>query len=357
MDDMRYYKWKFLLVVLAGWINRDQQKVIEYLLEENRIYREQRRGKRVRFTDAQRRRLAAKAKAIGRGTLKTLDCIVTPDTLLRWYRKLIARKYDGSAKHGGSSPERRAKTVETLIRMAKENPSCGYTRLRDMLMNLGFKISRSTVRRVLLDHGLEPAPRRSTWKTFIKSHWDQLAATDTFTVEVLTPLGLVRYTVLFVMHLSTRKIDIAAVAHDPGEVWVKNVFRGQVDAIDGFLLGKRYIIHDRDPIFSPAVQAFLAGAGVEPVRLPSHSPNLNAFAERLVRSIRSECLNRMIFFSEEALVLTIQQYAAHYHHEHNHQGVDSRILEPGKEVGQEHGPIECRERVGGLLKYYYRRAA
>jgi len=271
MDDMRYYKWKFLLVVLAGWINRHQQDVIEYLLEENRVHKELHSGKRLRFTDEQRRRLAAKAKAIGRGTLKTLDCIVTPDTLLRWYRKLIARKYDGSAKHGGSSPERRAKIVETLIRMAKENPSCGYTRLRDMLMNLGFKMSRSTVRRVLLDHGLEPAPRRSTWKTFMKSHWDQLAATDTFTVEVLTPLGLVRYTVLFVMHLSTRKIDIAGIAHDPGEAWVKNVFRGQVDAIDGFLLGKRYIIHDRDPIFSPAVQAFLAGAGVEPGSNPDSS--------------------------------------------------------------------------------------
>ena len=150
---------------------------------------------------------------------------------------------------------------------------------------------------------------------------------------------------------------IAGVAPDPGEDWVKNVFRGQVDAINGFLLGKRYIIHDRAPIFSTSVRRFLAGAGVKPIRLPPHSPNLNAYAERFVRSIRSECLDRMIFFSEESLVRTILQYAKHYHHERNHQGVGSRILEPGQEVGQEHGPIECRERVGGLLKYYYRRAA
>jgi hypothetical protein len=135
MADMSYYQWQFLLVVLAGWINRYQQDVIEYLMEENRIHKELHGGKRLCFTDEQRRRLAAKAKAIGRGTLKTLDCIVTPDTLLRWYRKLIARKYDGSKWNGGPRPGRKAKMVEILIRMAKENPSCGYTGLRDMLMN------------------------------------------------------------------------------------------------------------------------------------------------------------------------------------------------------------------------------
>jgi transposase InsO family protein len=357
MTGMSHYQWKFLLVVLAGWINRHQQDVIEYLLEEKRIQKELRGGKRLPFTDEHRRRLAAKAKAIGRGTLNTLDCIVTPDTLLRWYRNLIARKYDGSKQHGGPRIERKAKIVELLIRMAKENPSWGYTRLRDELQNLGLLVARSTVRRVLLDHGLEPAPRRTTWKEFLKSHWDQLAAADTFIVEVLTPRGLVRYSVLFVMHLATRKMNIAGVAPDPGEGWVKNVFRTQLDAMDGFLLGKRYLILDRDPIFSAAVRGLLKTAGVKPVRLPPQSPNLNAYAERFVRSIRSECLDRMIFFSEAALVRTIQQYAKHYHHERNHQGVGSRILEPGQEVGQEHGPIECRERVGGLLKYYYRRAA
>jgi putative transposase len=289
---MSYYQWQFLLVVLAGWINRHQQDVIEYLLEENRVYKELQGGKRLNFSDQHRRRLAAKAKALGRSTLMTLDCIVTPDTLLRWYRSLIARKYDGRPRHQPGRRERMAETVKMLVRMAKENPSCGYTRLRNMLMNLGYTVSRSTVRRVLLDQGLEPAPRRTTWKAFLKSHWDQLAATDTFDIEVLTPRGLVRHTVLFVMHLSTRKVSIAGVALDPGENWARNAFRAQVDGVDGFLLDKHYLIMDRDAFFSLAVRHFLRMVGVEPVRLPPQSPNLNAYAERFVRSIRSECLNR-----------------------------------------------------------------
>jgi len=150
---------------------------------------------------------------------------------------------------------------------------------------------------------------------------------------------------------------MAGAAIDPGEQWVKQLFRNQLDAFDGFLLGKRYILMDRDPLYSRAVRGLLRSCGVKPVRLPRRSPNLNAYAERFVRSIKSECVGRMVFFSETALLQALTTYAEHYHHERNHQGVGSRILEPGPEVGRVGGTIDCRQRLGGLLRYYHRRAA
>jgi len=156
---------------------------------------------------------------------------------------------------------------------------------------------------------------------------------------------------------------MAGAAIDPGEQWMKQLFRNQLDAFDGFLLGKRYILMDRVPLYAPSVRALLRSSGVKPLRLPRRSPNLNlnlnlnAYAERFVRSIKSECVERMIFFSEAALLRALSTYTDHYHQERNHQGVESRILEPGEEVGQRHGRIECRQRLGGLLRYYHRRAA
>jgi len=243
---MANHTLQFWLLALAGWINREQQDVSEYLQEENRVYREMLGNRWLRFDDAQRRRLASRAKALGRRTLAKLGCIVTPDTLLRWYRELIARKYDGSRRRG--RPRRRTTLADMILRMARENPTWGYTRIRGALANLGHQVGRSTVRRLLLENGLQPAPRRTTWATFLRSHWEQLAATDMFSVEVLRPCGLVRYIVLFFIELSTRRVSFAGVAVDPGERWVRQALRNQLDAEDGFLVGKRYLLMDRDPL-------------------------------------------------------------------------------------------------------------
>ena len=170
--------------------------MIEYLREENRVLRELHGKKRLRFTDKQRRRLAVKGKALGRKVLGEVGSLVAPDTILRWYRKLVAKKYDGSERRGPGRPKTAAEIVDLVIRVAQENPGFGYTRIRDTLTNLGRSISRSTVRRVLEERGLQPAPERNKripWKTFLKAHWQGLAATDLFTVEVMTWSGLVRY--------------------------------------------------------------------------------------------------------------------------------------------------------------------
>jgi len=200
-----------MMLAFAGWVNRRQQDVIEYLQEENRLLREQMGGRRLRFTDRQRRRLAAKAKAIGRKRLFEISTLVTPDTLFRWYRRLIAKKYDGSRNRKAGRPRTSASIEELVVRMARQNSTWGYTRIRGALCNLGHEIGRNTIKRILIEHGLDPAPLRGkvmSWEIFLKAHWGAIAATDFFSVEVLTRVGLVRYFVLFVIDLETHRVVI-----------------------------------------------------------------------------------------------------------------------------------------------------
>jgi len=171
---------------------------------------------------------------------------------------------------------------------------------------------------------IEPAPerqKRTTWQECLKAHWDVLAAADFFTVEAWTPKGLTRYAVLFVIELATRRIQIAGIAPEPDSAWVVQCGRQLTDAVDGFLVGKRFLLHDRDPLFSEAFRETLAATGVETVRLPPRSPNLNAHAERYVRTIKEACLNRLIFVGEGSLRRAIGEFVTHYHHERNHQGL------------------------------------
>ena len=195
-----------------------------------------------------------------------------------------------------------------------------------------------------------------SWSTFLKSHWEVLGAADFFTVDVMTLGGLVRYHVLLVMELSTRAVEIAGIVPEPSGEWMKQITRNLTNAFGGFLRGKRYLIHDRSPVFTPAFAATLKAAGVDVVKLPPRSPNLNSHLERFVRSIKSECLGRMIFFGEKQLRRAIEQFMIHYHEERNHQGLGNELIRPDGSVGRTDGEVCCRERLGGLLRYYHRAA-
>jgi putative transposase len=352
---------QFLVLLLAGWINREQLKVIEYLQTECAVLRELLGNKRPRLNDDQRRRLAVKGKTLGRSRLSELATIVTPDTILRWHRLLIARKWDYSArrKSPGRPPTSQA-IAELTIRFARENPTWGYDRIEGALANLGYDVARNTVKNILKAHGIEPAPKRSRlprWSEFIKSHLDSLAATDFFSVEVWTKNGLVTYFVMFVIDLATRRVEIAGITTTPDAAWMTQIARNLTDCEDGFLRGKKYLLMDRDGKYCPEFRAILRHSGVKPLRLPARSPNLNAFAERFVRTIKEECLDRMIFFGEKMLRHAVQNFCAHYHRERNHQGLDNRLIEPEEGVGQTTGQVVCDNRLGGLLKYYRRNAA
>ena len=170
-----------------------------------------RRGKRLSLSDDDRRRLAVKAQALGREALAQIASVATPATLLRWYRCLIAAKYDGSKNRSPGRPPTAKDIRELIVRVARENPTWGYTRLRGALKNLGHELGRNTIKRLLAEHGIAPAPERGrsmSWSTFIKAHWGAIAATDLFTVEVVNPFGLVRYHVLFVIDIATRCVCI-----------------------------------------------------------------------------------------------------------------------------------------------------
>ena len=183
-----WHPLRFLLVALAGWINQQQRDVIDYLQEENRVLREQLGPRRLRFTNDQRIRLAAKAKTLGRRALTEIRSIVTPDTLLAWHRALIARKYDGHLRRGPGRPRATAEIREWVVRMATENRSWGYTRIQGALANLDHHVSRGTIANILRQHGIEPAPerqKRTTWQEFLRTHRGVLAAADFFTVERL----------------------------------------------------------------------------------------------------------------------------------------------------------------------------
>ena len=288
---------QFLVLTFAGWVNRHQDDLIAYLREENRVLREHLGPRPLRLTDAQRRRRAVRGQKLGRRVWMQVAGIVTPDTILRWYRRLIAQTYDGSARRGRGRPKTRRDVAALVVRMAVENPQWGYIRIRGALSHLGHEIARTTVKRILHDHGIDPAPERSRrlpGKTFLQAHGEGLTACDRFTVEVLTLAGLQRYLVFFVIALQSRRVTLAGIPPQPYGTWMEPMARHLTDPVDGCLRRARSLIHDRDPLSTRGFGEILEGGGVQPIRLPPKSPNLNAYAERFVRSMQEEWLSRVV---------------------------------------------------------------
>ena len=170
----------------------------------------------------------------------------------------------------------------------------------------------------------------------------------------MTSVGLVTTFVLFFIHLDTRQVHIAGITTSPDEPWMKQVARNLTMVDWGFLEGRRYLIIDRDSKFIAAFRAIMKSSGVNVIRLPPRSPNMNAFSERWVLSVKTELLSRMVFFSESSLREALREYLEHYHSERNHQGIDNLLLFPQQEHAQLEGEVKCRERLGGMLKFYYR---
>ncbi len=349
-----------IFLMFAGWVNRRQLEVIEYLQEENRLLKERLGGGRLRFTHAERCRLARKAHALGRELLNELVTLVTPDTLLRWYRELVASKWNYSHRRGPGRPRVMQTIADLILRMAVENPSWGYTRLRGALANLGHRVGRGTIASILKENGIEPAPERDThtrWSTFLKAHWECLTATDFLSIEVCTIKGLVTHYILFFIDIASRSVHVAGITPHPDNSWMTQIARNVTDVDGGFLRGKRYLILDRDAKYSDAFRSVLVREGIHVIRLPPRSPNLNAFSERFVRSIKEECLSRMIFLGRVSLRHAIAQYMSHYHGERNHQGLENQLLQPVANIGKTHDPVKRRQRLGGMLSYYHRQAA
>jgi len=351
--------FQFLAAWVGVWVARHQASQIEYLKTVNRALMERVGKKRLRFTDAERRKLAVMGRKLGRKALGELATIATPDTILRWHRELVAKKYDGSARRGPGRPRTAAEIVRLLVEMATRNTGWGYTRLRGALRNVGYAVGRNTIKRILKEHGIDPAPvrrRRYPWATFIKAHLSAITAADFFTVEVLTWAGLVRYHIFFVIDLASRRVEIAGISRSPDGRWMEQVARNLLDAHEGFLLGRKYLIIDRDPLYTREFRSAMERGGVKVLRLPPSSPNLNAFAERFVLSIKGDCLAKMVPLGEAHLRRTVSEYVRHYHLERNHQGLNNELISR-VEPANTNGRVQRRVRLGGLLNFYHREAA
>src|SRR5450830_348308 len=339
----------------------------EYLAAENGILKAQLKG-RLRLSDAERAKLGEIGHRLGRKALGEVATAALPDTILAWYRRLVARKFDGSrARRTPGRPRIDREVEELIVRMAEENRSWGYDRIVGALANLGHEVSDQTVGNILRRHGLPPAPERkhtTTWAAFIRAHLAVLAGTDFFTVEVLTLRGLVTYYVLFFIHLESRKVDIAGITVHPDQPWMQQMARNVTMEGCGTLRDCRYLLHDRDTKYTISFRAIIESGGVKPLALPARSPNLNAYAERWVRSVKDECLSKLILFGERSLRRALNEYVVHYHAERNHQGKSNvllfrRVTETRREepVQCREEPVQCRERLGGLLRYYHQEAA
>jgi transposase InsO family protein len=353
--------WKTLLAYITGSVDQELLLRNEYLVMENRMLRHQVTG-RVRLSDGERKALAEIGNKLGRKALEEVASLVKPDTILAWYRQLIAQKFDGSPQRKARGRPKIDQELEALVvRMAQENRRWGYDRIAGALAHLGYTISDQTVGNILKRHGIPPASERNrttTWREFIQAHMDVLVATDFFTTEVWTLGGLVTYYVLFFIHLGSRQVHIAGVTPHPDERWMMQIARNATMADWGILSPGHYLIHDRDRKFCPAFQRLIDQAGVRRVMLPPQSPNLNAYAERWVRSVKEEALSRLILFGERALWHTLNEYVTHYHQERPHQSKGNVILSPHMPPPHRRNrSIRCRERLGGLLKYYDGEAA
>ena len=356
---MRDNKWARLLAYVTGLVNQRLLLQNEYLIAENRILRSH-LPTRLRLSDPERSTLAEIGKRLGRKHLAQVACVAKPDTILAWYRRLIARKFDGSQRRFyPGRPQIDAAVENLIVRMARENSGWGYDRIVGALANLGNHVSPQTVGNILKRYGIAPAPQRrnrTTWKQFIQTHMAVLAGTDFFTVEVLTWRGLVTYYVLFFLHLETRRVTVAGITRHPTEAWMAQIARNAVDETSGHLRQSRYLLHDRDAKFCSAFDDVLRSGGVHCLTLPPRSPNLNAFAERWVRSVKEECLSKLVLFGEGSLHRALNEFIAHFHAERNHQGKGNALLFPSPATAPNRKSVHCRERLGGLLRYYSRAA-
>ncbi len=348
--------------MVTGRLEQRHQATIDLLITiiqaQRATIRQLNGGRDRRLSDTWRRKLAAKAHAVPSDFLQTVAAFTySPETFLRWYRRLVAQKYaaDDSGRRRGR-PKTDPETVTLVVRFAGENPGWGLRRVVGELKKVGIRVSKSTVARILSDFGIEPSPKRCrTWRNFLDQQWRSMAAADFFTVEVLQGWGVKRVHVLLILRLATRKVHLAGIVAEPYQTWTAQIARNETDGEHGFLNEGDYLIHDRATVFGEYFRKTLAAGGVTAVPLPPRSPNLNAYMERVIRTVREECLDHFIIFSERHLEVLLREYLNHYHSERPHQGLNNELIVKRRQ--ETTGLIQKQSRLGGLLNHYSRRAA
>ena len=337
------------------------QAALEYKNEELRIYKEKFEAetgkKHPKLTDDDRRRLARKARSLNATLLSIVDGAWSPQTVIGWYNKLIADKYNsvapGQKKRGrpSISPEDEA----AIINVAKNNPSWGYQRIQMTLAHLGIEVSFMTVKRVMNMYGffLPPDGRvNNDFNSFFEAHQNILAACDFCTYELLTPNGLARRHILFFEDITTREAWCGGITEEPDANYMAQVAPNQVDCFEGRLRNMRYLIHDNAMVFRGRFASVLSSAGCITKRIRPFCPKQNGYMESFIKTFKTECLVHLILTSDEQLWYVVREFLLYYNHERPHSGLGGRIPDPW--LQDPDGEIVEFSRLGGLLKSYRR---
>jgi putative transposase len=364
-----------LILLIAGATQKELARQLRYLKVENQILRSKLPA-RVAVTPKERQRLVKFAAKLG-GALTCLATIVHPDTIRRWMRE--ERKAEKKQPRKGRPPTKE-EIRELILKLARENDGWGYTRIIGELRKLGVRPpSRSTVKRILLENGFDPAPKRGegTWDGFLKLHAETLWQCDFLSVRSLTKRGIQQLFVIVFIHVGSRRLFVTPSTANPDAAWVQQQAEAFLAQLAAEQRGKIYLQHDRDSKFSSAFDEPLRTAGAEILKSPYRSPNLTAFVERVIQTIQVEALNHFILFGEKHLDYILSVFVAFYNERRPHQSKENLILpvangteekkSPQKRKGRATEPelveslplsqIRCEKSLGGLLKHYHRKAA
>ena len=348
-----------LVVACAGAINQELHLLIELLNKEIQILKSY-IGNNLKLKKDEKRLLDAMSRDLERRILRLSEHIVTIDSLRRWYRELIAITY--STKKRGRP--RTTKNVEELVcKLATQNPHWGEDSIRDRIILLGFEITDRTVSNILKRNGIPPAPERektNDWDQFLEDHWPGLYAIDFATFEIPDDVGnrTHRCHALYAIKLETREAKLLGVRSHADGKWVTQMARNECNEF-GFFHDATDIIMDRDSLYCHNFQEVLRTTGITAKILPAQSPNLNAYIERFIGTVRREVCRNYIPLSEDRLRNRLEEHVKYYNQERNHQSLgdnlmpDLKIYDTNKDNT---GPIKRRSRVGKVLNYYYREA-
>jgi putative transposase len=356
-----YLMARWLVGILLGRHRSEQTKDVEIAVLRHQLEVLRRQVKRPEFRPADRALLAVLSRALPRGRWSTF--LVTPDTIMRWHRRLVTRKWTGPC-HRGGRPPLDDHLVALILRLARENPRWGYRRIQGELKKLGIRVSATTIRTVLLGNGLRPAPRRPsvTWGAFLRAQTAGIIATDFFTVETVRLKTLY---VLFFIELHTRQVRLAGVTDHPNGPWVVQRAREfSMERPVGTTV-PRFLVRDRDSKFTRVFDDVFTSDGTQVIRTPIQAPNANAFAERWVRTVRQECLDWMLIWGRRHLERVLNEYVQHYNDQRPHRSLalrPPRGIAIGAAPGESRPPwtaasVRRRDRLGGLVHEYYQVAA